>query len=195
MWLDDRNIAHPSRLGFAIVEEQVGVPELGESGGAVALFDSDKEPVTEESLSRFLVIMGHNRDETLRLIGSLGPNELVSYPRPGKRSIAEDVGHIVNAEEWYVSRLGREYQRMYEEELRAVRGRSRPSHVERLTLTRKPMVAALRQALTDGHQGPFTRKAYSKHPEESWTLGKVLRRFVEHEREHLGTMGLTVAAL
>jgi predicted RNase H-like HicB family nuclease len=194
-WLDDRGIAHPSRSGFTIIEEQGGIQELGESGGVVALFNSDREHITAESLRRFLALMEHNRDETLGLISSLSPGVLTSYLRPGKRTVVDDVRHIVNAEEWYVSRLGRRYQRVYEGELRADRGKRRPSDVERLTLTRRSMVVALWKALTDEHQGPFIRRAYSKHPEELWTLVKVLRRFVEHEREHLGTMKLTVATL
>ena len=194
-WLDDWGIAHHSRSGLAVVEEREEVPELGESGGAVALFASDRESVTAESLSQFLELMSLNRDETLRMICTFPSAELGYHPRMGKRSLAEDVRHIVNAEEWYISRMGLRYQRVYEAELRAVRGKRRPSDVERLTITRGPMTMTLKKALADGHQGTFQRKAYSRHPEELWTLGKVLRRFVEHEREHIGTMELTLAAL
>ena len=41
----------------------------------------------------------------------------------------------------------------------------------------------------------FKRSAYTKHPEEEWTFRKVLRRFVEHEREHIGTIKKVIEAL
>jgi hypothetical protein len=109
--------------------------------------------------------------------------------------VRRDISHIVNAEEWYVSRLGPRYQRVYEEGLRAIRGRRRLSAVERLGATRLPMIAALEAALAEGRQGPFTRRRYTRHPEEAWTLRKVLRRFLEHEREHLWTIERTLGSL
>jgi hypothetical protein len=39
---------------------------------------------------------------------------------------------------------------------------------------------------------PFVRKAYTKYPAEAWTLRKVLRRFLSHEREHIWTMERTL---
>lgn len=73
-----------------------------------------------------------------------------------------------------------------------MKGASRLSVVERLRLTRGAMISALEAALRNGHQGPFTRRAYTCYPEEQWTLRKVLRRFLEHEREHLGTIKIVL---
>ncbi|MCX6648265.1 MAG: DinB family protein [Candidatus Bathyarchaeota archaeon] len=194
-WLGARGIGCTERSGLEVVEEQAGIPELGESGGAVALFRSDLEPVDGAVLGEALGLMALSRGELLGVVGGLTEGELDAEPVPGKRTVRRDVGHIVNAEEWYVSRLGRRYQGVYEGGLREAKGRRRLSAVERLMVTRPPMIAALEAALGDGRQWPFTRRAYTKYPGEQWTLRKVLRRFLEHEREHLGTINRTLGAL
>ncbi len=194
-WLGERGLACPACSGFTVVEERGGIPGLGESGGAVALFRTDLTPVDGETLGEAVRLMTLSRGELLGVVGGLTGEELDAEPIPGKRTVRRDISHVVNAEEWYVSRLGPRYQRVYEEGLRAIRGRRRLSAVERLGATRLPMIAALEAALAEGRQGPFTRRRYTRHPEEAWTLRKVLRRFLEHEREHFETIGRTLWAL
>jgi len=194
-WLGGRGLVCPVCSGFTVVEERGGIPGLGESGGAVALFGSDLAPVDEASFRQAVGLMSLSREELLGVVGGLNEADLDAEPVPGKRTVRRDISHIVNAEEWYVSRLGRRYQWVYEGGLREAVGRRRLSAVERLSVTRPPMIAALEAALGEGRQGPFVRRAYTRHPEELWTLRKVLRRFLEHEREHLGTINRTLGAL
>lgn len=194
-WLRYRGLACPACSGFSVVEERGGIPGLGESGGTVALFQTDLATVDAATLGEAVRLMTLSRGELLGVVGGLTEDELDAEPVPGKRTVRRDISHIVNAEEWYVSRLGPRYQRVYEEGLRAIRGRRRLSAVERLGATRLPMIAALEAALAESRQGPFTRRRYARHPEEVWTLGKVLRRFLEHEGEHLGTINKTLGAL
>ncbi len=194
-WLISRGIPCRRLEGFEVVEEQGGIPELGESGGAVALFESDLVRVDRNALNETAHLMALSREELLARVIPLGKDLLNAELIHGKRTVQQDISHIVNAEEWYVSRLGRRYQRVYEEGLRGEVGRLRLSAVERLSLTRPHMVVALETALAEDRQGPFARKAYTRYPEELWTLRKVLRRFLEHEREHFGTIERTLNAL
>ena len=194
-WLGGRGLVCPVCSGFTVVEERGGIPGLGESGGAVALFASDLAPVDEASFRQAVGLMSLSREELLGVVGGLTEEMLDAEPIPGKRTVRRDMSHVVNAEEWYVSRLGRRYQGVYEGNLRVVRGRRRLSAVERLRVTRSPMIAALGVALGEGRQGPFARRAYTRHPEELWTLRKVLRRFLEHEREHVWTIERTLGVL
>ena len=191
----ERGIECPTRSGFTVVEEQNGIPELGESGGAVALFGSDLTPVDRVAFGEAVRMMTLSREELLRVVGRLTEADLDAEPIPGKRTVRQDISHIVNAEEWYVSRLGRRYQGVYEGGLREVIERRRLSAVERLRITRPAMIAALEAVLEEGRQGPFKRRAYTNYPDELWTLRKVLRRFLEHEREHLGTMSVVLNAM
>lgn len=194
-WVRERGLVCPERSVLTVVEEQEDISELGESGGATAIFRSDLVPINGIALGEALQLMKLSREELLGIVGWLGREVLDAEPIPGKRSIRRDIDHIVNSEEWYVSRLGRRYQIVYEGELRKAMGMKRLSSVERLRATRLAMMIALEAALRDGRQGPFTRRAYTKYPDERWTLRKVLRRFLEHEREHLGTINRTLSAL
>ena len=194
-WLGGRGLVCPVCSGFTVVEERGGIPGLGESGGAVALFGSDLAPVDEASFRQAVGLMSLSREELLGVVGGLNEADLDAEPVPGKRTVRRDISHIVNAEEWYISRLGRRYQGVYEGGLRGAVGRRRLSAVERLSVTRPPMIDALGAALGEGRQGPFVRRAYTRLPEELWTLRKVLRRFLEHEMEHLGTINRTLGAL
>jgi uncharacterized damage-inducible protein DinB len=191
-WLMARELTYPHLSGFKVIEEQHDIPELGESSGAVALFKSDKAPIDEVNFGDAVRLMQFSREEVLSIVEKLTEEKLDACPIPGKRTVRLNITHIVDAEEWYISRLGPKYQRVYEDNLRTMKGASRLSVVERLRLTRGAMISALEAALRNGHQGPFTRRAYTCYPEEQWTLRKVLRRFLEHEREHLGTIKIVL---
>jgi uncharacterized damage-inducible protein DinB len=191
-WITARGLNYPHLSRFNVIEEQHNIPELGESGGVVALFKSDLTPIDEASLRDAERLMQFSREEVLSAVEQLTKEELDACPIPRKRTVRFDITHIVNAEEWYISRLGPKYQRLYEDKLRMIKGARRLSAVERLRLTRGAMIPALGAALRDAHQGPFTRRAYTRYPDEQWTLRKVLKRFLEHEREHLGTIRIVL---
>jgi predicted RNase H-like HicB family nuclease len=183
-------------LDFGVVEEIHGIPELGEAGGAVALFSSDGEPVGEVEFSHFLDLMRWNRGELLGIVEPLSENERNARPLPDKWTIEETLRHVANAEEWYVSRLGAEVQEEYEGFIRGINPEERwGSILERLEATRRGGVHSLEYAFGRGVEGVFTRAAYTQHPEERWAFRKVLRRFVEHEREHIGTIKRVADAL
>ncbi len=189
---------HPvdATLDFGLVEEIHGIPELGEAGGAVALFSSDGEPVGEEEFNHFLDLMRWNREELLGIVEHLSEEERNARPLPDKWTIEETLRHVANAEEWYVSRLGAGIQGEYEGFVRGMNPEERwGSIIERLEATRRGCVHSLEYAFGRGAEGVFTRAAYTRHPEERWTFRKVLRRFVEHEREHIGTIKRVADAL
>jgi uncharacterized damage-inducible protein DinB len=55
----------------------------------------------------------------------------------------------------------------------------------RLVAVREMAVRRLAVLTPEERRATFTRAEYTDHPNEEWTGRKVLRRFVEHEREHL----------
>jgi predicted RNase H-like HicB family nuclease/uncharacterized damage-inducible protein DinB len=175
--------------GFAVIEEVEDIPELGESGGAVALFASDKSPISAREFDLFLRLMQWNREELLALVQPVPEDVRNARAVPGKRTLNETLRHITNAEEWYISRLSRVSQKDYEDYVRNLRrGHGTQTILERLVTTRRGAVHTLEKLFARGKPGVFTRTAYTSHPEEKWTFRKVLRRFVEHEREHIETI-------
>jgi hypothetical protein len=170
---------------ITVKEEVKNVPELGESGGAVALFEFDKQPVDEQKIMDFFSLMDFNRDDLLSLTKDI-PRETMEYVPAGKtRTITDIVAHICNAEEFYMSRLGKEAESLYE-------GHAGMSTDEldnlplfdRLYAVRKACKKTLFDLIPGKGASIFTRSKYTRYPQEKWTAYKVMRRFLEHEREH-----------
>ena len=169
-----------------VAEEVIGVSLLGESGGEVAFLRSDEEPVKEEMLQRCLRYMGYNRREIIRTVDGLSEAEL-SYVPPGKgRNIYQILRHVCNAEEWYLSRLGADAEALYEAKLGKPVSEVDllPVH-ERMEAVREASVAALLELVPAKNGLTLSRAEYTSYPGERWSTRKVLRRYLEHEREHI----------
>ena len=148
-------------------------------GDAAALFPPDREPLAREELETHLRLMAHSRADLLALVSGLDDDTLDWQPDAATFSIRRILRHVGNAEQWYVSRL------FAPENL--------PSEWERdetmpilafLEMQRRTAVAWLR-ALTDRQLSEvYYPTQWTDHPEEPWTARKVMRRFLEHEREH-----------
>ena len=171
---------------LVVGEEASGISQLGESGGEVALFMYDVKPVPERFLDDCVRWMGYNRADLLAQVENL-PAETMAYVPPGKRrNITQILGHVCNAEEWYVSRLGPDADRLYESSLgMSVKEADALPVSERLGVVRRGCVETLRRLVPSKSDRVFTRAQYSSYPNEKWTAHKVLRRFLEHEREHI----------
>ncbi|UCH57892.1 MAG: type II toxin-antitoxin system HicB family antitoxin [Candidatus Bathyarchaeota archaeon] len=181
---------------FLVAQEIHDIAELGEAGGAVALFDTDERPVCKKDLEIFLELIQWNREELLRVVCPLPKEARDARPIHDKWTINETLNHVANAEEWYISRLGEAIQEECEGYIERLDSSLQEDDVlKRLAVTRQGAVHALRAAFSRGVRGTFTRAKYAHYPEERWTFRKVLRRFVEHEREHINTIKRVVEAL
>jgi hypothetical protein len=169
-----------------IREEITGIGELGESGGEVALFDFDHQAVDEGLVSIAIKYMRYNRQELLSQCSNLNEEQMELVPSGKGRNISEILQHICNAEEFYVSRLGEEAERIYEHNLgmRVSEANALPIWT-RLADVRTACVRTLEALLPQSKSMVFQRREYTEYPEEKWTAYKVLRRFLEHEREHI----------
>jgi len=169
-------------------EEPVEIEVAGEStgfgpfdpGDAAALFPPDREFVTPEGMEHHFRLMAYARADLLALVRDL-PDEVLDWqPDSQSFSIRRLLRHVGNAEEWYVSRLvlpetlPPEWE--HDEDLPVF---------EFLEMERRTAVARLRQLTEEERSGVFYPAHWTQHPEEPWTVRKVLRRFLEHEREHI----------
>ena len=187
IWLQRHGEISPSILEHSVIvtEEIPGIEGLGESGGEVALFKFDRRRVTGQMMEASIRFMGHNRQDLLRLVGDLTPQQLTFVPQGKERDITGILRHVCNAEEFYITRLGHDADSRYERNAGMTEEAvDQLPLFQRLEIVRRACVATLRALVPQRGARVFTRKEYTTHPEEQWTAHKVMRRFLEHEREH-----------
>ena len=163
--------------GIAVsLKEVQEVPRLGISGAAVGFFKPDEIPVTDSDIALAIRRLGYARLDLLETVSLLPPAALDWQPPGNKRSISQNLLHIRNAQFFYLHRL------MTREELDTLLPQPWPAGLfESLQWT----LARVREILPEL---PQTRRAGvfpAAEPRENWTARKMLRRFVEHELEHL----------
>jgi uncharacterized damage-inducible protein DinB/predicted RNase H-like HicB family nuclease len=148
-------------------------------GDAAALFPPDRAAIDPDGVEDHLRWMGYSRSDLMALIQEL-PAELLDWqPSPQSYSIRHLLRHLGNSEEWYVSRI--------------VSAATLPAEweddedlpiLEFLEMERRTAVERLRRLTAGERSRIFQPRAHTDHPREEWTARKVLRRFLEHEREH-----------
>jgi len=157
-WL--RRCGEPAPAPHEAIELEVVHQVLNKRAGedVIGFFPGEEIPVPADEVPRFLRLMGHSRRELLSLVQSLDEAELDA--RPGGRgwSIRYILRHVAAAELWYLTRI------LWE----------RLERVRRLAVER---LSGL---------GEEERSRVAVRDGERWSARKVFRRFLEHEREHMG---------
>lgn len=150
---------------FAINENY----ELATDGYEVnAWFRHDWNPLSAADIHRGRLILQWSRADLLDLVASLSPAQLECEFEGERWSIAGVLGHIANAEHWYLDRLG----------LAEGARRDLPKDVfERLHVVRQRMNAVLPEL--EGMQKVLGIDG------EIWSPRKVIRRSTEHEIDHI----------
>ena len=158
-------------------------------GDAAAFFLPDQVPLSIEEMEHHFRLMAHTRADLIALVGDLPDDVFDWQAAPTTFSILRILRHIGNAEEWYVSRI--------------VPPASLPREWERdkdmlifqfLEMERRTALVCLRGLTDEQRAGIFHPSHYTQHPEEPWTARKVMRRFLEHEREHTAQIREILAA-
>jgi predicted RNase H-like HicB family nuclease/uncharacterized damage-inducible protein DinB len=180
-WL--RSHGEPSPPAGEPIEIEVAGEESGsgpfDPGDTAALFPPEREPISPGEMEEHFRLMAHSRADLLALVSNLSEDLLDWQPNPLALTIRRLLRHVGNAEEWYVSRL------VPPETLPAEWEDDEEMPLfEFLEMERRTAVARLRQLTQDERSGVYHPAHYTDHPDEAWTAQKVLRRFLEHEREH-----------
>lgn len=185
-WLRQHNeTVHVNTVEIVVAEEVFGVSELGESGGEVAFFAFDKKVVTQEEMHYLFRLMEYSRQDLLTLVKMIPEEQLNTKPKGKSRTIIDILHHVCNAEEFYISRLGKEADSIYEGYAgMSLQELDELPIFERLITVRNACVRTLEALIPSKKDAVFTRGEYTAYPDEKWTGYKVMRRFLEHEREH-----------
>jgi len=171
------------KVEVGLVQE---VADFGQSGAAVGLFPWDLAPATEEEIRTAVRRLGYARRDLLELVVSLPVEALDWQPPRNQRTIRQNLIHVRNAQGFYITRVfGWDHAAKLlpdpwpEDNLFA----SMSWVMERVVSAFLAMPEELRSGTFQAEQ-----------PSETWTARKMLRRIVEHEREHLEVVRRTAQA-
>ncbi len=134
-----------------------------EPGDPIAFFAADGEPLSLQELQTAVRLIEHARQDLLEFLREV-PDDLLRWrPAPGEWSIADTLLHMAQVEASYIARLDEESQRSPFPQMAAIRSWAyhRLSRMTEVDLSR-----------------------LTTHRGEQWSARKVLRRFLEHDREH-----------
>lgn len=176
----------PEKIELAIDEIDDRSDGGFDPGDSAALFTVEYEPAVEALVERTFKLASYNRQDLLELTQGLSEAALHWQADEHSFSIARIMRHIGSAEQWYYSRL------VELDRLRAEwEDDDQLALPEFLKMSRRTVEADLRALHAQGDPGlkypeHFTTNTFrpDRQP-EAWTLRKVLRRLLEHEREHI----------
>jgi len=126
-------------------------------------FPTDFDPLHPNELEALLRWMAVSRQELVDLVRDLPEDALMWQPNTDSRSIRDILFHLAESDVWYTDRLKQ--------------GPEAPMF--RLAAARSVALERLRAAL-NGDAATVTT-----HEGEEWTPRKIVRRMLEHEREHI----------
>ena len=151
------------------VDETVSVAGSfpGTPGDQVAFFASDRETVSDEEVERALRWAEYSRANLVALFQDVPRQALDWKPDAISWTIRRILEHIASAEAFYITRLDSDADR-------------EPSSV--LGVLRDAAIRRLRSLSPEERTGVRTPRG------EPWSARKVLRRFLEHEQEHLAQL-------
>jgi hypothetical protein len=142
------------------------------NGGTRATFEGDLVPIGAEEIPAYLALMAHMRS-TLRTLKDRLPREALRFKsRPGRMPIGEQLRHISYCECWYLSQFWSDVP-------------SLPRVADpwdKLTQCRELVIERMSSLL------PEELAAIRKSDGETWTVRKLFRRFLYHERFHRDTI-------
>ena len=126
-------------------------------------FPTDYDALYPNEMEALLRWMAVSHQELVDLVKDLSEETLSWKPDDGDRSIKDIIYHLANAEIWYTDRL-KQLPEAPLYRLAAARG---------VALERLRSVVGSEKAVT------------TIHDDEDWTPRKIIRRMMEHEREHI----------
>lgn len=149
-------------------------------GDVAALFEWDRKPLTSDELRRYLQLATYQRADLIALTRELPASVVKWVPDPDSMSIERVMRHIGEAEQWYISRL------LPPERLPKPWSEDAGMPLRQfLRMTRSTAEACLRRLEQEELANIHVPTHFTEKPGEPWTARKVMRRFLEHEREHI----------
>jgi uncharacterized damage-inducible protein DinB len=163
-----------------VVKEEVNDQDPWIAGGTNALFTPELEVTTQKEIDQCIQRMGWNREDLLSLVKQLPKSVIKKCPPKEPRSIANALSHIADAELWYISRLHRDMRK----ESRLLPRDPFKRLAKAREITCQALLSLTPQELKNVYIPTMWCSPRQRLLKEKWTAKKVLRRLLEHERQH-----------
>lgn len=164
-----------------IVEERVDIQNLEDPKSSGALFDSDKKPITDDQLEFYISLIKSFPDLLLKMVFPLSSESMDLEIIKGKPTIEQILTEIYNVLLFYISKFGSEVERNFFETINLTKDEVESlSILERVVKIQQGAIASLRLYFPKFNEKTFP---LAEHPEEIWTIKKIIRKIIEFERE------------
>ena len=169
-----------SPLTFDIVERTSSDKGVKDATFSSGLFEVEKAPISQAGVDELMVLAQHVRGDLMDLLRGVDGNTLDFRPFADVPTIGQIAKHTGGADHWYTTRF------MAEDELD-----TDWDDVEALPLRlflaeeRKRVAVKMSDLSEENRSGVFTCTHTCTRPTEVWTVRKILRRMLVHEREHI----------
>ena len=137
------------------------------------IFPTDKQPISMSEVEWHLQLAQYNRQALVGIVENMPDGILDWQPAADRMSIREIARHIGSSEMWYLSRLTH-LREEPELDLLAYLAWSRTAVIDTISTLDEEKYATV-----------VTQPEGTHFPDEPWSVRKVLRRLLEHEREHI----------
>ncbi|PZR97958.1 MAG: hypothetical protein DLM69_09200 [Candidatus Chloroheliales bacterium] len=179
-WLGQHgeNLAEPEGTTIQVVEVVEGFGPF-QHGDKAALFTPEREPIGVTEMETYLRRWSFARADLLTLTPNVSDYLLDWQASVGEMSIRQILRHVGNTNEWYLSRL--------------VNPATLPAQWESddklpifrfLAMEQRTVTERMRKLTAKERAQVTYPTSWTDHPNEPWSARKVLRRMIEHEREH-----------
>jgi hypothetical protein len=159
-------------ISFVIKEQLTSGPE--ESG---PLFEADRPAPNEQEVDNALNVAATTRALIIELVTNTPAHLHKQAVKQGDWSLIQNLQHIMEIENWYVSRLDEHPNLLTSIPL-----------VETDTLVMKIFEDAMDHEVVLHEMEPEKRGQVFLHEGEEWTAAKVMRRLTQHLSEHYLSM-------
>lgn len=182
-WLKRHDEYTPDVHGpFHLTVRQVLATTPTERGEARVFFEPDAIPVDDEDMDWGTALIGWAAEDLAELATRIPVAALDAGLPMGGWTIRQTLLHAAGAQLWFFGRLQEAPGRISPDQLGT-------EPVAALRQTTAALVRSLRSA--DG----ATRSVISEHGGERWSLRKVIRRSVEHVRQHTRQLARDAASV
>ena len=179
-----------------VIEEITGVASLGTDTGASALFKSDQEDINEEDFEFFIEVIRTLPEGLMKIVFQYSNEQREREILAEHPTINQALAKIYTTELFYISRFIDEIEQKFFEAIKLTKDELESlSLYERIIKVQQGYIALLRRYYANHAGKTYSFKEDPEYPSEDWTIRKIVRRLIEHERECINTIRFLVDEL